>query len=101
MPDIFVQQDTTGVTSYYRMSVNRGLTIQFAFQYTDCLLYTSIGFTSFVISTLGSLIGVFCGKRFNLRMELWEMCIRDRLVYSFYAGKQFFIQTDVVAVFRQ
>ncbi len=27
-----------------------------------------IGFTSFVISTLGSLIGVFCGKRFNLRM---------------------------------
>ena len=25
----------------------------------------------FVISTLGSLIGVFCGKRFNLRMELW------------------------------
>ena len=30
-----------------------------------------IGFTSFVISTLGSLIGVFCGKRFNLRMELW------------------------------
>ena len=35
MPDIFVPQDTTGVTSYYRMSVNRGLTIQFAFQYTD------------------------------------------------------------------
>ena len=28
-------------------------------------------FTSIVISTLGSLIGVFCGKRFNLRMELW------------------------------
>lgn len=35
MPDIFVPQDTTGVTSYYRMAVNRGLTIQFAFQYTD------------------------------------------------------------------
>lgn len=30
-----------------------------------------IGFASFVISLLGSLIGVFCGKRFNLRMELW------------------------------
>lgn len=35
MPDIFVPQDTTGMTSYFRMAVNRGLTIQFAFQYTD------------------------------------------------------------------
>ena len=26
MPDIFVPQDTTGMTSYYRMAVNRGLT---------------------------------------------------------------------------
>ena len=35
MPDIFVPQDTTGVTSYFSMAVNRGLIIQFAFQYTD------------------------------------------------------------------
>ena len=35
MPDIFVPQDTTGVTSYYSMAVNRGLTRQFCFQYTD------------------------------------------------------------------
>lgn len=35
MPDIFVPQDTIGMTSYYTMSANRGLTIQFAFQYTD------------------------------------------------------------------
>lgn len=35
MPDIFVPQDTTGVTSYFSMAVNRGLTVQFAFQYTD------------------------------------------------------------------
>ena len=35
MPDIFVPQDTTGITSYFRMAANRGLTIQFAFQYTD------------------------------------------------------------------
>lgn len=35
MPDIFVPQDTTGVTSYLTMALNRGLTIQFAFQYTD------------------------------------------------------------------
>ena len=35
MPDIFVPQDTTGVTSYFSMAVNRGLTLQFAFQYTD------------------------------------------------------------------
>lgn len=30
-----------------------------------------IGLVSFIISLTGSLIGVFCGKRFNLRMELW------------------------------
>ena len=35
MPDIFVPQDTTGITSYFTMAVNRGLTIQFSFQYTD------------------------------------------------------------------
>ena len=35
MPDIFVPQDTTGITSYFSMAVNRGLTIQFSFQYTD------------------------------------------------------------------
>ncbi|MBE6275626.1 MAG: S41 family peptidase [Bacteroides sp.] len=35
MPDIFVPQDTTGITSYFSMAINRRLTIQFAFQYTD------------------------------------------------------------------
>ena len=35
MPDIFVPQDTTGVTSYYTAAVSRSLTIQFSFQYTD------------------------------------------------------------------
>ena len=35
MPDIFVPQDTTGMTSYYRMAATRGLIAQFAFQYTD------------------------------------------------------------------
>lgn len=35
MPDIFVPQDTTGFTTYYSMALNRGLMIQFAFQYTD------------------------------------------------------------------
>ena len=35
MPDIFVPQDTTGVTSYFSMAVTRGLTIQFSFQYPD------------------------------------------------------------------
>lgn len=32
---------------------------------------TAIGIASFVISIIGSLIGVFCGKRFHLRMELF------------------------------
>ncbi len=35
MPDIFVPQDTLGSTSYYNTAVNKGLIIQFAFQYTD------------------------------------------------------------------
>ena len=35
MPDIFVPQDTTGVTSYLSTVIGRGLTIQFTFQYTD------------------------------------------------------------------
>ena len=35
MPDIFVPQDTTGITSYFSTIMNRGLTIRYAFEYTD------------------------------------------------------------------
>lgn len=35
MPDIFIPDDTTGVTSYYREALLTGLIRQFAFQYTD------------------------------------------------------------------
>ena len=35
MPDIFVPQDTTGMTSYFRMAANRGLIIRYTFVYTD------------------------------------------------------------------
>lgn len=35
MPDVFVPQDTTGVTSYLSTVLSKGLTIQFSFQYTD------------------------------------------------------------------
>lgn len=35
MPDVFVPQDTTGVTSYLIDVSNRGLLIQFSFRYTD------------------------------------------------------------------
>lgn len=35
IPDIFVAQDTTGYTSYYMNCVNRGVYIEFGFQYTD------------------------------------------------------------------
>lgn len=35
MPDVFVPQDTTGVTSYLIDVSNRGLIIQFSFRYTD------------------------------------------------------------------
>lgn len=35
MPDIFVPQDTTGITSYYRMAATRGLIIRYTLDYTD------------------------------------------------------------------
>lgn len=35
MPDVFVPRDTTGVTSYLIDVSNKGLLIQFSFQYTD------------------------------------------------------------------
>lgn len=35
MPDVFVPQDTIGVSSYLSSVLNKGLTIQFSFQYTD------------------------------------------------------------------
>lgn len=35
MPDYFVPQDTTGYTSYYMTCVNRGVYVEFGFQYTD------------------------------------------------------------------
>ena len=34
-PDIFVAEDTTGITSYYKQASMSGLIIQFAFEYTD------------------------------------------------------------------
>jgi len=35
MPDIFVPQDTTGLSSYLTTVLSKGLTYQFTFQYTD------------------------------------------------------------------
>lgn len=35
MPDIFVPQDTTGISSYLIEVLNKGLTIQFSLKYTD------------------------------------------------------------------
>jgi carboxyl-terminal processing protease len=35
MPDVFVPQDTTGVSSYLSTVLNKGLTYQFTFHYTD------------------------------------------------------------------
>ncbi len=34
-PDIFVAEDTTNITSYYRQAVMSGLVLQFAYSYTD------------------------------------------------------------------
>lgn len=35
MPDVFIPEDTTNVTSYYKQAGMSGLILQFAFQYTD------------------------------------------------------------------
>ena len=35
MPDIFVAEDTSSMTSYYKEAAMRGLILQFAFEYTD------------------------------------------------------------------
>lgn len=35
MPDIFIPQDTTGISSYLSTVLSKGLTYQFTFQYTD------------------------------------------------------------------
>ncbi len=35
MPDIFVPQDTTGMTSYFRMAASKGLIVRYTFEYTD------------------------------------------------------------------
>lgn len=35
MPDVFVPQDTTGVTSYLSNVLSKGLAMQYTFQYTD------------------------------------------------------------------
>lgn len=35
MPDIFVPEDTTNYTSYYKAAVMNGLMLQYAFIYTD------------------------------------------------------------------
>ena len=35
MPDVFIPEDTTAVTSYYREALFTGLIRQFAFAYTD------------------------------------------------------------------
>lgn len=34
-PDIFVPEDTTDVTSYYKLAATSGLMLQFAYEYTD------------------------------------------------------------------
>lgn len=35
MPDLFVPQDTTGITSYLTSVLSKGLIVQYAFEYTD------------------------------------------------------------------
>ncbi len=35
MPDIFIPEDTTGLTSYYKEAIMTGLLCQFAFEFTD------------------------------------------------------------------
>lgn len=44
-PDIFVSEDTTGMTSYYKQAAMNGLILQFAYEYTDRNRTTLNGYT--------------------------------------------------------
>ncbi len=44
-PDIFVPEDTTGITNYYRQAAMSGLILQFAYNYTDDNRQTLAPFT--------------------------------------------------------
>ena len=45
-PDIFIAEDTTNVTSYYKQATMTGLIIQYAYEYTDANRQTLKGFDS-------------------------------------------------------
>ena len=96
-PDIFVAEDTTNITSYYKQASMSGLIIQFAFEYTDnnrqqLKEYTSLDDMERYLKKLNT-VELFASyadqhglKRRNLMIQkshkMLERYINSRLVYN-------------------
>ena len=96
-PDIFVAEDTTNITSYYKQASMSGLIIQFAFEYTDnnrqqLKEYTSLDDMERYLKKLNT-VELFASyadqhglKRRNLMIQkshkMLERYVNSRLVYN-------------------
>ncbi len=96
-PDIFVGEDTIGITSYYKEASFSGLILQFAYEYTDehrpqLSKYTSVDELEAYLKKINT-VEIFAAyadknglKRRNLMIKkshrLLERYINSRLVYS-------------------
>ena len=96
-PDIFVAEDTTGVTSYYKEATMSGLILQFAYEYTDenrptLAKYTTVRELEAQLKRMNS-VELFAAyadknglKRRNLMIQkshrLLERYVNSRLIYN-------------------
>ena len=96
-PDIFIGEDTTGVTSYYKEAMMSGLILQFAYEYTDenraqLGKYTTVKELEAQLKRMNS-VELFAAyadknglKRRNLMIQkshrLLERFINSRLIYN-------------------
>ena len=96
-PDIFVAEDTTNVTSYYKQAAMSGMIIQYAYEYTDNNRQKLSGFSSFdelskylvkqnIVDKFASYADGQGLKRRNLMIQkshkMLERYINSRIIYN-------------------
>ena len=96
-PDIFVPEDTTNVTSYYKEAIMSGLIMQFSFNYTDGNRIKLMNFKTMqtmadylekqdIVGQFASYAGQNGLKRRNLMIKkshtLLETFINSRIIYN-------------------
>ena len=96
-PDIFVAEDTTNVTSYYKQAAMSGLIIQYAFEYTDNNRQKLSEFSSFdelskhlikqnIVEKFATYAEGLGLKRRNLMIQkshkMLERYINSRIIYN-------------------